>query len=112
MANEKPFLVAHISPLEDMIEGGIELAALARNAASQFQEIIKLSPSLPDELKVTVLNVEEPGKLADIIAANLNLSRAVSMTGFVVRSVCVWGITRLHLSLSVQSDSTQLPPLS
>jgi ATP-dependent Lon protease len=74
MVSEKPFLVAHISPIEDVVEGGIELAALTRNAAGQFQEIIKLSPSLPDELKVTVLNVEEPGKLSDIIAANLNLS--------------------------------------
>ena len=72
--SEKPYLVARVSPLEDTIEGGIELAALTRNAATQFQEIIKLSTSLPDELKVTVLNVEDPGKLADIIAANLNLS--------------------------------------
>src|SRR5439155_9393420 len=72
--SEKPYLFAQVSPLEDRVEGGIELAALARNATSQFQEIIKLSPSLPDELKVAVLNVEDPSKLADIIAANLNLS--------------------------------------
>src|SRR6266478_3043819 len=72
--SEKPYLVARVSPLEDTIKGGIELAALTRNAAAQFQEIVKLSTSVPDELKVTVLNVEDPGKLADIIAANLNLS--------------------------------------
>ncbi len=71
---EEPYLVARIAPLEDESEPSIELAALARNAANQFQEIISLSPSLPEELKVAALNIEDPGKLADVIAANLNIS--------------------------------------
>ena len=74
IVTEKPYLVAHISPIEDQVKPGIELAALARNATNQFQEIVGLSPNLPDELKVTVLNIDDPGKLADTIAANLNLS--------------------------------------
>src|SRR5438876_8656149 len=74
IVTEKPYLVARISPIEDEIKAGIELAALARNATNQFQEIVNLSPNLPDELKVTALNLEDPGKLADMIAANLNLS--------------------------------------
>jgi ATP-dependent Lon protease len=49
------------------------MAALMRNASKQFQEIITLTPSMPDELKVTVLNIEEPSKLADVVAANLNI---------------------------------------
>ena len=72
--SDKPFLSARITPLEDEVEESIELAALARNAANQFQEIINLSPSLPDELKMAVLNNEEPGKLTDIIAANLGIT--------------------------------------
>ncbi len=71
---ETPYLVAHINPISDQIKPSLTLTALARSAANQFQEIINLSPSLPDELKVTLLNIEEPGKLADLIAANLNLS--------------------------------------
>jgi ATP-dependent Lon protease len=71
---ETPYLVARISPLQDKLDGGLELTALTRNAATQFQEVIKTSSSMPDELKVTVLNVEDPAKLSDIIAANLNLS--------------------------------------
>jgi ATP-dependent Lon protease len=71
---EKPYLVARVAPLDDVMQSGIELAALTRNAATQFQEIIKLSTSMSDELKVAVLNVEDPAKLSDIIAANLNLS--------------------------------------
>jgi len=72
--SESPYLIAQIESVSDFVEPGLELAALARNAASQFQQVVELSPSLPDELKVTVQNVEEPGKLADVIAANLNLT--------------------------------------
>jgi ATP-dependent Lon protease len=70
---ETPYLQAHVGPLEDELEPSLEISALARNAANQFQEIISLSPSLPDELKVAVVNIEDPSKLADVIAANLNI---------------------------------------
>ena len=70
---DTPYLQAQLTPLDDELEDSLETAALARNAANQFQEIISLSPSLPDELKVAVVNIEDPSKLADVIAANLNL---------------------------------------
>ena len=70
---EGPYLQAHLTPLDDELEAGLETSALARNAANQFQEIISLSPSLPDELKMAVVNIEDPSKLADVIAANLNV---------------------------------------
>src|SRR5437667_11427955 len=47
---------------------------MTRNAQRQFQEIIDLSPAMSDEVKVAALNTEHSGKLADLIAANLNLS--------------------------------------
>jgi ATP-dependent Lon protease len=72
--SEEPYLVGRIAPLEDQVDASIELSALARNAANQFQEIINLSPSMSDELKIAVLNIEDPGKLADLIAASLNIS--------------------------------------
>jgi ATP-dependent Lon protease len=72
--SETPYLVAQIEPVRDVVEPGLELAALARNAGSQFQQVVDLSPSLPDELKVASQNIEDPGKLSDIIAANLNLT--------------------------------------
>src|SRR5690606_17851826 len=40
----------------------------------QFQEIIKLSPALSEQVKVAALNTEDPGHFTDLIAANLNLS--------------------------------------
>jgi ATP-dependent Lon protease len=72
--SETPYLTAEVEQIDDEVEPGLELAALARNAASQFQQVIELSPSLSEDLKVAALNLEDPGKLADVIAANLNLT--------------------------------------
>ena len=70
---ETPFLTTRFQALSDEHIEGIEVAAIARRASESFQEIITLSPTLPDELKVAVINTEEPGRLADLIAANLNM---------------------------------------
>ena len=74
MQTETPYLIAEIEPRDDEVKTGLELAALARNATTQFQEVINLSPNLPEDLKVATFNVDEPGKLADLIAAYINLS--------------------------------------
>jgi ATP-dependent Lon protease len=72
--SEEPYLRAQIEVLRDVVEESLELTAMARNAQRQFQEIINLSPAISDEIKVAVLNTEQPGRLADLVAANLNLS--------------------------------------
>jgi ATP-dependent Lon protease len=72
--SESPYLVARIEKLKDVVDTTLELAALTRNAARDFQEIVKLSPTLAEEVKAAALNSEDPAQLADLIAANLNLS--------------------------------------
>ncbi|MGA3182621.1 MAG: endopeptidase La [Verrucomicrobiota bacterium] len=72
--SESPYLVARIEKLKDVVDTTLELAALTRNAAREFQEIIKLSPSLAEEVKVAALNTGDPARLSDLIATNLNLS--------------------------------------
>ncbi len=73
-AAQDPYLCARIEVLKEISEDSLELTALARNAQQRFQEIINLSPSLSDQVKITALNSEAPGKLSDLIAANLNLT--------------------------------------
>src|SRR5438093_8875644 len=72
--SHEPYLRAKVEVIRDVTEESLELIAVARNAQRQFQEIINLSPAMSDEVKVAALNTEHPGKLADLIAANLNLS--------------------------------------
>jgi ATP-dependent Lon protease len=69
-----PYLRARFEVCKDIKEQSVELDALVRNAQSQFREIVKLSPSLSEQDKVTALNPENPSHLADLIAYNLNLS--------------------------------------
>src|SRR5277367_4535959 len=73
-ATETPYLIARIEKLKDVADDSLELTALARNAEREFQEVVKLSPTLAEQVKIAALNTETPSKLADLIAANLNLS--------------------------------------
>jgi ATP-dependent Lon protease len=68
-----PYLIAKFELIKDLVEDSVELTAMMRNAQSQFQEIIKLSPALSEQIKIAALNTEDPGHFADLIAVNLNL---------------------------------------
>src|SRR5205809_3335482 len=68
-----PYLCAKFELLKDVTEDSVELTAMMRNAQTQFQEIIKLSPALSEQIKIAALNTEDPGHFADLIAVNLNL---------------------------------------
>src|SRR5882762_571288 len=71
---QTPYLRANIDVLKDVAHDSVEMTALARNAHRQFQEIVKLTPALSDQVKIAALNTEAPGALTDLIAANLNLN--------------------------------------
>ncbi|MDO8126111.1 MAG: endopeptidase La [Candidatus Brocadiales bacterium] len=71
---EEPYLVARVRPLEDELETGMEMQALARSASDQFMKMISMASNLPEELKVAVVNIEHPGRLADMIASHLSIS--------------------------------------
>lgn len=53
-----------------------ETETLARTARVAFEEVVRLNPSLPDQLAIIAANIPNPGTLADMIAANLGLRPA------------------------------------
>lgn len=71
---EEPYLTGKFKVTGEKADESVELEALMRFAVQRFQDIIALSPSLPDELKIAAANIERPENLADLIAANLNIS--------------------------------------
>ena len=71
---EEPYLVAEVKPLEEKLEEGMEMNALSRSASDQFMKMISMTSNLPEELKVAVVNIEHPGRLADLIASHLSIS--------------------------------------
>jgi ATP-dependent Lon protease len=70
----EPYPMARVRTLQAPQEASLEVEGLARSALTAFQQVVQLNPSLPDELAVLAANMPTPGRLADVIAANLNLS--------------------------------------
>jgi ATP-dependent Lon protease len=73
LVQEQPFLRARVEHLEDLAGRATDLEseALMRSAAALFQRIVALSPLLPDDAADIVVPIQQPGILADVIAASL-----------------------------------------
>ena len=72
----KPYLVATVEEMPDVVEPGPELEALTRNVQRTFSEIIEEIPYLPEELQLAVTNVDDPSALAHLIAGALRIPSA------------------------------------
>ncbi len=72
MVTFRPFLQARVEHHPDII-GPVdaELTALQRNAQEMFRNVVSHSPQLSDDLQGVVLNIDDPGRLADFIAGTL-----------------------------------------
>jgi ATP-dependent Lon protease len=68
-----PFLVARVQQLEDQNGAGLEVMALKTQVVQNFSRFVEMTPHLPNELQVVVINIKNPGNVSDLIAANLNL---------------------------------------
>ena len=69
----EPFIRARVKPLPDVVpeDKKAEFDALVRSVTTLFQQTVQLSPTLSDDLQTVVMNIDDPGRLADFIAANL-----------------------------------------
>jgi len=77
--SQQPYLKAKTELLTDIEEQTREVEALAKNASTMFGKVIDSSPDLGDELLVTLINMREPGKLADFITTYLGIHTAEKM---------------------------------
>ncbi|MBK7977191.1 MAG: endopeptidase La [Deltaproteobacteria bacterium] len=70
-----PCLKVEGETLEDRADPSraAEVDALLRNVKTLAQKIVKLSPNIPAEASLFLGNLENPGNLADIVAAYLNI---------------------------------------
>jgi ATP-dependent Lon protease len=68
--------VVEVSSAEEADETSVEVEAQMRIAKSTFENYAKLNKRIPPEMLVTLQTINEPGHLADSIAAHLNLKLA------------------------------------
>jgi ATP-dependent Lon protease len=74
---EEEFFRGRIEVLADTGDAtSVEATALARDVRDQFVALVSESPRLSDELQVLAMNIEEPSRLADLVASNLELDLA------------------------------------
>ncbi|HEY0130075.1 MAG TPA: endopeptidase La, partial [Allosphingosinicella sp.] len=73
MGMEDQHLVAEVEPIEVDEPEGAEAAALMRSVVEQFENYSKLNRKLPAETAVQLAQIEEASKLADSVAANINI---------------------------------------
>jgi ATP-dependent Lon protease len=72
---DKPFFSARVNVIHEPEEVGksIEVEALIRNVRDGLDQASTLGKNVPPEIMIIAANVEEPGRLADLTAANLEL---------------------------------------
>ncbi len=71
---QDPFYKASVIQINDELEPSVEIDALVLNIKNVFQNIVDHIPYLTNEHRLMILNTEEPSKLADLIASQINFS--------------------------------------
>lgn len=67
------FFRVRVEVLPEIEERTVEVEALMRSVISQFQQVVELGKEIPPEALVQVVNIDEPGRLADTIIPYLRL---------------------------------------
>ncbi|MCA0901327.1 endopeptidase La [Microbulbifer agarilyticus] len=67
---------ATVSPIESEELSEAEAEALVRSAMSQFEQYVSVSKKVPNEVMTSLSGIDEPGRLADTIAAHMSLDLA------------------------------------
>lgn len=69
----RPFFRAKIAHFDDDGLDNPDLPALVRSVVKQFNNYVKLNQKIPPEVHNTVKEIRDPVKLADTVAAHLNI---------------------------------------
>ena len=65
--------VAEAVPVAPQTETSPEVEALRRAVTQQFDQYVKLNKKIPPEILTSIAGIDDPGRLADTIAAHLPL---------------------------------------
>jgi ATP-dependent Lon protease len=72
VTSEHPYLKSRVSRLDEPKSEDVETEALAMSLRDIAKQVIQLMPELPREAGSLIDSIQEPGQLADLVAANLD----------------------------------------
>lgn len=76
--SEKPHILAEVEYLKDKLPPKAkrtEIKALTRSVLGQLKMLSENNPLFTEEMKLTMVNVDEPGKIADFVTSILNVEK-------------------------------------
>jgi ATP-dependent Lon protease len=65
------YILARVELRDDQLDRTVETEALMRSVASQFEEYVQLSRKIPQEVLVSVVNMDDVSRFADTVATHL-----------------------------------------
>ena len=74
--NESAPIVAAVEYLEEEDDNTSEVKALTRALISEMKQISENNPLFSEEMRLNMINIDHPGKIADFIASILNIDKA------------------------------------
>ena len=101
------FLEAAVSPLREELADGPEIEALSRSIKERFKEYVRLNKRLPDEVLLSVLNLDEIGRMADSISAYI-LGKVPLKQELLEEPVLAKRLTRINQILAGELDILQI----
>jgi ATP-dependent Lon protease len=69
-------IVAAVEYLDDEDDNTSEVKALTRALISEMKQISENNPLFSEEMRLNMINIDHPGKIADFIASILNIDKA------------------------------------
>lgn len=70
-----PYIKAHIEVLQEFTQKitGVQLEALMRNVNAALEKVAALGKNISQEVMIIASNLDDPGRLADLVAGNLSI---------------------------------------
>ena len=68
-------IIGAVEYLEDEEDGTSEVKALTRALISEMKQISENNPLFSEEMRLNMINIDHPGKIADFIASILNIDK-------------------------------------
>lgn len=68
-----PYFLANVENVDDLPSREEEAEVLTRTLMGQFEKYVKLNKKIPPEIVTSVSSIDDPGRLADTIAAHMSL---------------------------------------
>ena len=73
LASEDEYLVAEVERIAEPVVDARESEALVRTVMGQFEQYVKVSRKVPQEVLSSLSSIDDPGRLVDTIAAQMSL---------------------------------------